>query len=92
MTTAVTIPAWLACLVILFATFGAYAVLFLLQQAIESFREFMAARRDYYRLEAKKMTSPADPPPEPAPVGSPEGADRLRAAMDDHDADTREEN
>jgi hypothetical protein len=33
----------------------------------------------------------ADPPPEPVPVGSAEGADWLRTAMDDNDADTTEE-
>lgn len=28
-------------------------------------------------------TNRVDPPPKPVPVGSPEGADRLRAALED---------
>jgi len=35
--------------------------------------------------------NPADPAPEPAAVGSPEGADRLRAALEDLETEPREE-
>jgi len=37
------------------------------------------------------VTSPADPPPEPAEIGSHEGADRLRAALEDLAADELED-
>ena len=38
--------------------------------------------------EVEGVTNPADPPPVPVPVGSPEGTDRLRAAMDDLDTES----
>ncbi len=38
--------------------------------------------------EVAGVTNPADPPPVAVPVGSPEGADRLRAAMEDLDAES----
>lgn len=37
------------------------------------------------------MTSPDDPPPQPVEPGTPEAAARLRAALEDHDHDRRQE-
>lgn len=88
-TTVISVPAWVGCFLILFATFGVMGLATHLHLALVSFKEAMVARRDYYR---QQMSSPAGPVPKPAAVGSPEGADLLRAAMADHDADTHKEN
>jgi hypothetical protein len=37
------------------------------------------------------VTTPADPPPVPVEPGTPEAAERLRAALEDHETDRRQE-
>lgn len=81
-------PTWIAQALIGLAAFGAGSAVWFFLPAVEALEKALYARRDYYARKAAQMTNPADPPPEPAEVGSAEGAHRLRAALEDAEADT----